>query len=102
MSPPPTPLDLNSAYDDAKLLEQLSYDTLVVKETKDDPFAILALAAQAITTLKLSTAVSIAFPRSPTVMAMCAWTIRKLSKGRFTLGLSPQIRGHIQRRFGMQ
>ncbi|MEM7748795.1 MAG: TIGR03617 family F420-dependent LLM class oxidoreductase [Pseudomonadota bacterium] len=99
---PPTPLDLGSVYDDAKLLEELGYDALVVEETKDDPFAIMALAAQATTTLKLGTAVSIAFPRSPTVMAMCAWTIQKLSKGRFTLGLGPQVRGHIQRRFGMQ
>lgn len=98
---PPTPLDLGTVYNDAQLVEELGYDALVVEETKDDPFIIMALAAQATTKLKLATAVSIAFPRSPTVMAMSAWSIQKLSKGRFTLGLGPQVRGHIQRRFGL-
>lgn len=98
---PPTPLDLGTVYSEAQLLEEIGYDALVVEETKDDPFIIMALAAQATTNLKLATAVSIAFPRSPTVMAMSAWSIQKLSKGRFTLGLGPQVRGHIQRRFGL-
>ena len=99
---PPTPLDLSRVYDDARLLEDLGYDALVVEETKDDPFVVMALAAQATSKLKLATGVSIAFARSPTVTAMSAWTIQKLSKGRFTLGLGPQVRGHIQRRFGLQ
>jgi probable F420-dependent oxidoreductase len=85
----------------ARLLEDLGYDGLVCEETKDDPFVVLALAAQATTRLKLATSVAIAFPRSPTVTAMTAWTLQKLSRGRFTLGLGPQVRGHIERRFGM-
>ena len=96
-----TPLDIASVVDDAQLVEALGYDGLVVEETKDDPFVVMGLAAQATEKLGLSTAVAIAFPRSPTVMAMSAWTIQKLSGGRFTLGLGPQVRGHIQRRFGM-
>lgn len=98
---PPTPLDLATVYDDARLLEEAGYDALVFEETKDDPFIPLALAAQATSRLKLATGVSIAFPRAPTVMAMSAWTLQKLSKGRCTLGLGPQVRGHIQRRFGL-
>ena len=74
----------------------------MVEETKDDPFVVMALAAAATSRLRLGTAVTIAFPRSPTVMAMSAWTIQKLSKGRFTLGLGTQVKGHIQRRFGMK
>jgi probable F420-dependent oxidoreductase len=62
----------------------------------------MALAAQATTTLGLGTAVAIAFPRSPTITAMSAWTLQKLSKGRFTLGLGPQVKGHIERRYGMK
>jgi len=50
----------------------------------------------------LGTAVAIAFPRSPTVTAMSAWTLQKLSGGRFTLGLGTQVRGHIRRRYGLQ
>lgn len=98
---PDAPLDVGAVGDDARLVESLGYDRLVVEETKDDPFVVLALAAQATTTLRIGTAVAIAFPRSPTVTALSAWTLQKLSKGRFTLGLGAQVRGHIQRRYGM-
>jgi probable F420-dependent oxidoreductase len=98
---PETPLDLASIGRDARLLEEIGYDGLVVEETKDDPFVIMALAAQATSRLKLGTSVAIAFPRSPAVTAMSAWTIQKLSRGRFTLGLGTQVKAHIERRFGM-
>ena len=98
---PETPLDLHSIAANARLLEEIGYDGLVVEETKDDPFVLLALAAQATRTLKLGTSVAIAFPRSPTVTAMSAWTLQKLSRGRFTLGLGTQVKAHIERRFGM-
>jgi probable F420-dependent oxidoreductase len=61
----------------------------------------MALAAQATERLKIGTSVAIAFPRSPTVTAMSAWTLAKLSKGRFTLGLGSQVRAHIERRYGL-
>ena len=98
---PEVPLDLATIGDDARLLEEIGYDGMVVEETKDDPFVIMALAAQATRRLKLGTSVAIAFPRSPTVTAMSAWTLQKLSHGRFTLGLGTQVKAHIERRFGM-
>jgi probable F420-dependent oxidoreductase len=98
---PEMPLDLHSIAPQARLLEEIGYDGLVVEETKHDPFVLLALAAQATRTLKLGTSVAIAFPRSPTVTAMSAWTLQKLSRGRFTLGLGTQVKAHIERRFGM-
>ncbi len=99
---PDMPLDIKTIGEQAKLVESLGYDGLMTEETKDDPFVIMALAAQATTTLKVGTAVTIAFPRSPTVMAMSAWTIQKLSGGRFILGLGPQVKAHIQRRYGVE
>jgi probable F420-dependent oxidoreductase len=96
-----TPLDLRRVGDDARLVESLGYDGLAVEETKDDPYVVMALAAQATTRLSLTTAVAMAFPRSPTITAMSAWTIQKLSGGRFVLGLGSQVRGHIVRRFGL-
>jgi alkanesulfonate monooxygenase SsuD/methylene tetrahydromethanopterin reductase-like flavin-dependent oxidoreductase (luciferase family) len=98
---PETPLDIWSVADNAALLEDIGYGGLVVEETKDDPFSILTLAAHSTTGLRLGTAVTIAFPRSPTVMALNAWTLQKLSRGRFTLGLGTQVRGHMQRRYGV-
>ena len=43
----------------------LGYDGLVVEETKDDPFVVLALAAQATTPLGVGTSVAIALPAQP-------------------------------------
>src|SRR5207249_2794700 len=40
--------------------------------------------------------------RSPAVTALSAWSLARLSKGRFTLGLGSQVKGHIERRYGMR
>jgi len=96
-----TRLDLDRVGDEARLAEALGYDGIVCEETKDDPFIVLSLAAQATRRLGLATGVAIAFPRAPAVTALAAWTLQLLSKGRFTLGLGSQVKGHIERRFGM-
>ncbi len=99
---PEVRLDVHSIADSARLLEQVGYDGLVVEETKDDPYALLTIAAGATERLGLGTAVAMAFPRSPTITALHAWTLQKYSGGRFTLGLGSQVRGHIVRRYGME
>lgn len=98
---PEVMLDLASIGANARLLDEIGYHGMVVEETKDDPFIIMALAAQATQKLRLGTSVAIAFPRSPTVTAMSAWTLAKLSRGRFTLGLGTQVKAHVERRFGV-
>lgn len=97
-----TPLDIRTVFTAAKEVETLGYDGMVVEETKDDPFVVLGLAAQATQRIQLSTSVAIAFPRSPTITAMSAWTLQKLSAGRFVLGLGTQVKGHIERRYGLK
>ena len=99
---PDVPLDVTSIGDAAAQVEALGYDALVVEETKDDPYQLLAMAAVATTTLGLGTSVAMAFPRSPTVTALSAWTLQKASGGRSILGLGSQVRGHIRRRYGME
>jgi probable F420-dependent oxidoreductase len=94
-------LDLTRVGDEARLAEALGYDGIVTEETKDDPFIVMALAAQATERIGLATGVAIAFPRAPAVTALAAWTLQRLSKGRFTLGLGSQVKGHIERRYGM-
>jgi probable F420-dependent oxidoreductase len=98
---PEIPLDLATVGRDARLLEEIGYHGLVVEETKDDPFVLMALAAQATRDLRIGTSVAMAFPRSPAITAMSAWTLAKLSRGRFTLGLGSQVKAHIERRYGM-
>ncbi|NND74569.1 MAG: TIGR03617 family F420-dependent LLM class oxidoreductase [Ilumatobacter sp.] len=97
---PDVPLDIREFAAGARLAEEVGLDAVLVEETKDDPFQLLALGASATSTIGLGSSVAIAFPRSPTVTAMSAWSLQKLSAGRFVLGLGTQVRAHIQRRFG--
>jgi probable F420-dependent oxidoreductase len=98
---PDTPLDVRTIAEGAALIEALGYDGLAVEECKDDPYQQLALASVNTTDLSLATSIAMAFPRSPTITAMSAWTLQKVSEGRLILGLGSQVRGHIRRRYGM-
>jgi probable F420-dependent oxidoreductase len=98
---PEQPLDLTTVGEDARRVEALGYDGLFASENKEDPFVTIAVAAQTTRRLRLGNSVIIAFARSPAVTAMFAWSMQKLSRGRFTLGLGSQVRAHIQRRFGI-
>ena len=99
---PDTPLDVRTIIEGAALAEALGYDGLAVEECKDDPYQQLALASVNTTHLGLATSVAMAFPRSPTITAMSAWTLQKVCEGRLILGLGSQVRGHIRRRYGME
>ncbi|MCP3910847.1 MAG: TIGR03617 family F420-dependent LLM class oxidoreductase [Actinomycetia bacterium] len=99
---PETPLDIKAFAQGAALAQEVGLDTVLVEETKDDPFQLLALGASSTSTIGLGTSVAMAFPRSPTVTAMSAWSLQKLSGGRFLLGVGSQVRAHVQRRFGLE
>jgi probable F420-dependent oxidoreductase len=96
------PVDVPGIPRDAALVERLGLDGLVLTETKEDPFVVMAMAATTTERIDLTTAVAIAFPRSPTVTALSAWTLQRASRGRFRLGLGTQVKGHIERRYGMR
>lgn len=98
---PETPLDIRAFAAGARLAEDVGLDAVLVEETKDDPYQLLALGAAATSTIGVGTSVAMAFPRSPTITAMSAWSLQKLSDGRFVLGLGTQVRAHVQRRYGL-
>lgn len=85
----------------ARSVEALGFDCLWTSETQHDPFLPLALAAEHTEKIELGTAIAVAFPRSPTVLAHIAWDLQAASNGRFILGLGTQVKPHIERRFGM-
>jgi probable F420-dependent oxidoreductase len=85
----------------ARAVEEMGFHALWTSETQHDPFLPLALAAEHTTRIKLGTAIAVAFPRSPTVLAHIAWDLQAASGGRFMLGLGTQVKAHITRRFGM-
>ncbi|HVR79108.1 MAG TPA: TIGR03617 family F420-dependent LLM class oxidoreductase [Acidimicrobiia bacterium] len=94
---PPSPPE--GATEAARHAAEVGYDGFFTAETQYDPFLPLALASQAAPDLEMGTAITVAFPRSPMVMAMTAWDLARMSHGRFILGLGTQIRPHIVRRF---
>lgn len=82
-------------------VEQLGFDGVHIAETIHDSLTVAALAAEHTTRLTIRTAVTLAFVRSPTLTAYCAWDLAQLSSGRFELGLGSQIKQNIEDRFGM-
>ncbi|MGH2587829.1 MAG: TIGR03617 family F420-dependent LLM class oxidoreductase [Dehalococcoidia bacterium] len=93
--------DLSKVPDQARRAEELGYDAVTTGETQHDSILIMTLAAEHTRRVEVCTSVTIAFPRSPMVLAMEAWDLQKFSGGRINIGLGSQVKGHIQRRFGM-
>ena len=85
----------------ARQAEEIGFGALWTPETKHDPFLPLVLAAEHTTRIRMGTAVAIAFPRSPMVLANIGWDLAKFSGGRFIMGLGTQVKGHNERRFGV-
>jgi probable F420-dependent oxidoreductase len=86
----------------AREAEGLGFDGLWTAETRHEPFLPLALAAEHTRRVSLGTAIAVAFPRSPTVVAHTAWDLQAASGGRVILGLGTQVKGHIERRFSVK
>jgi probable F420-dependent oxidoreductase len=85
----------------AQAAEATGFGALWAPETAHDPFLPLVLAAEHTRHIRLGTAVAIAFPRSPMVLACIGWDLAKFSGGRFILGLGTQVKGHNERRFSV-
>ena len=82
-----------------KELEDIGYDGGFSFEAKHDPFLALAVAAEHTTTLRLGTAITIAFARNPMNLANLGYDMQSISGGRFVLGLGSQVKPHIEKRF---
>ncbi len=93
--------DLADARTIYRTLEAIGYDRAFSFEAKHDPFIPLAVAGEHTTTIRLGTAVAIAFARTPMTLAMTAWDLQTVTGGRFVLGLGSQIRPHVEERYSM-
>ncbi len=94
-------LGLRDAITHAQRVERLGYDGLHVAETVHDSMAVALLVAEHTERIVVRTSVTLAFTRSPTLLAYAAWDIARLSGGRFELGLGTQIRQNIEDRYAM-
>jgi probable F420-dependent oxidoreductase len=90
---------LREMADLARRCADAGFSGLVVTEGGRTAYLSCAAAALATDGLELATGVAVAFPRSPMVTATVAWELAEASGGRFRLGLGPQVRAHVERRY---
>jgi probable F420-dependent oxidoreductase len=93
------PVDPRKAGQQFADIEAAGYHGAFSFESSHDPFLPLASACSTTSTLRLGTAVAIAFARNPMVLANIGYDLQLMSEGRFALGLGSQIRPHIEKRF---
>jgi probable F420-dependent oxidoreductase len=94
--------DWHRAGSAARAAEDAGFDAVMTVELGHDVFTPLALAALATQRVELTPSIAVAFPRSPTITASHAWDLHANSAGRFVLGLGSQVKGHNERRFGIE
>lgn len=92
---------LDRVGDYTRTAEAMGFDGAWVTELTHSPFTLMTEAGGATDEIDVGTAIALAFPRSPMVTAYTAWDLQRHSNGRFLLGLGTQVKGHIERRFGM-
>ena len=68
--------DLNDIPAAAKAAEDAGFDMVCTMENRHDPFLSLGVAAVTTEKIMLGTAIAIAFPRSPMVLANACWDLR--------------------------
>lgn len=84
----------------AQQAERDGFDYLTCGELAHDSILTMTVAGMATHKIEVQTSVTIAFPRSPMVLAMEAWDLQQMTRGRFSIGLGSQVKGHNERRFG--
>jgi len=97
-----TTTDLQEVPKAAAAIEAAGYDGMLTFEGQHDAMFPLLLAAEHTARVQLTTAVVIAFARSPMTLAQSAYDLQLASRGRFNLGLGTQIRPHVEKRFSME
>jgi len=95
------PMHLSDVPAVAQAAEELGFDCLWTSETQHNPFLPCALIAEHSKKMHMGTAIAVSFARSPADLAYTAWDLAAQSGGRFILGLGTQVKGHIEKRFGM-
>jgi probable F420-dependent oxidoreductase len=85
----------------AKMVEDAGFESCWAAETTHTAFITAAAAIATTSKIKVGTAITLAFPRSPTITAMEAADLDELSGGRFIIGLGTQVKRINEERFSV-
>jgi probable F420-dependent oxidoreductase len=94
-------LPLSGIPDGARRAEAMGFDGVMAPDVMTDGFLAAQAAVVATREIRVATSAVVAFARSPMVVAVAAWNLQALSRGRFHLGLGPLIRTNIVEKYGM-
>jgi probable F420-dependent oxidoreductase len=86
----------------AKMVEDAGFESCWAAETTNSSFVSAQIAIMSTTRIKVGTAITLAFPRSPTITAMEAMDLDELSGGRFIVGLGTQVKRINEERFSVK
>lgn len=85
----------------ARAAEEAGFESVWVAELERSAIVQAAAVATATSRATIGTGVALAFPRSPTILAMDAWDLDELSGGRFMLGIGTQVKRVLEGRFSV-
>lgn len=85
----------------ARAAEGAGFESAWVAELERSAFVQAAAVTTGTSTIRVGTAVALAFPRSPTITALEARDLDELSGGRFLLGLGTQVKRVVEARFSV-
>jgi len=83
----------------ARRAEALGFNGIKVADQVSDGLLGAWVALSATSRIKVCTPALVAFARSPMIVAIAAWDLRRAFGKRFELGLGSQVRGNIIRRY---
>ena len=81
--------------------EAAGAEAVWIADVRREPYLLSAAALSTTKGVEVGTNVAVAFARSPAVTAQAAWDLAGWSGGRFVLGLGSQVKGTLERRFGV-
>lgn len=93
--------DLREVPGEFARFEQAGYDGIWVREVDRNSFLPLAVGALHTSRVEIGNGVAVAFARSPMIAAQLGHDLQHASRGRYVLGLGPQMRHNIVHRFSM-
>ena len=83
----------------AKTVEDHGFDSVWTAETSSTAYVCATMAASATSSVRVGTAIALAFARSPGITGMTAVDIDEVSSGRFICGLGTQVKRVNEQRF---